>query len=276
MSKIPLFLLTGLVVLLVSNVMAASSAARSNLLGAADPKASGEYAFSQCRALQGKPFASNTQKKKALIVGDSYGCDFLNSVLENGYLKDYQVRVRFIPYSCQTVLGEGSEHFIDAKDRAFCAKPERADSLERAKVQIQEADLVIFSARWKPEIAEELPGTLANLGLKPQQKVVVVGSKFFGKISVREYLRMSDAELKALKNTVDIAEAKTINATLAKNLGNQAAFVDPHALLCGEGARCPLFTDDLKLISYDGRHLTKDGARYVGKVLFEHSALGKM
>jgi hypothetical protein len=105
---------------------------------------------------------------------------------------------------------------------------------------------------------------------------VVVGNKFFGKISVREYLRMSDAELKALQNEVDIAEAKTINATLAKNLGNKAAFVDPHALLCGNDALCPLFTDDLNLISYDGRHLTKDGARYVGKVLFEHSALGKM
>ena len=269
-------LVFGATILFTSAAMAVSPAARSSLLAAADAKASGEYAFSQCRALQGKPFDSSSRKKKALIVGDSYGCDFLNSVLENGYLKDYQIRVRFIPYSCQTVVGEGSERFIDAKDRAFCAKPERADSLERAKAQMQEADLVVFSARWKPEIAAELPETLSNLNLKPQQKVVVVGSKFFGKISVREYLRMSDAELKALQNEVDASEAKTINASLAKNLGKEAAFVDPDALLCGDATHCPVFTNNLELISYDGRHLTKAGARYVGKVLFEQSVLGKM
>jgi hypothetical protein len=276
MSRKAAWLLASVVLLFTCVVMTASAASHDNLLSAADAKASGEYAFSQCRALQGKPFDSGSQKKKALIVGDSYGCDFLNSVLENGYLQDYQIRVRFIPYSCQTVVGEGADKFIDAKDRAFCAQPERADSLERAKAQIQESDLVIFSARWKPEIAQELPQTIHQLGLKPQQKVVVVGSKFFGKITVRQYLRMSADEMKALRNEVDSAEAQSINANLAKQLGKDVVFVDPHSLLCNDATHCPVFTDDLNLISYDGRHLTKEGARYVGKVLFQHSALGQM
>lgn len=276
MSRKAAWLLASMVILFTSAVMAASPSARDNLLGAADSKASGEYAFSQCRALQGKPFDTSSQKKKALIVGDSYACDFLNSVLENGYLQDYQIGVRFIPYNCQTVAGDKAAQFIDAKDRAFCAKPERADSLERAQGQMQEADLVIFASRWKPEIAQELPQTIRQLGLKPQQKVVVVGNKFFGKITVRQYLRMPANELKALQNEVDSAEAQTINAKLAKQLGKEVVFVDPHVLLCGDDTSCPVFTDDLNLISYDGRHLTKDGARYVGKVLFQRSGLGQM
>ncbi|WGZ92825.1 MAG: SGNH hydrolase domain-containing protein [Candidatus Thiothrix putei] len=260
----------------VSVAMAADSAVQGNLLEAADTKASGEYAFSQCRQLQGEPFDARSNQKKAVIVGDSYACDFINSVQENGYLKDYQIRLRFIPYNCQTVSGEDAAKFIEAKDRAFCAKPERADSLERAKAQIQEADLVIFASRWKPAIAAALPQTLHQLGLTPQQKVVVVGSKFFGKISVRQYLRMPANELKTLQNEVDAEEAKAINAVLAKQLDKDVAFIDPHALLCGDDTSCPLFTDDLNLISYDGRHLTKEGARYVGKVLFQHSVLRQM
>jgi hypothetical protein len=269
-------LLTSFIIVFASSIAFANSAVKDSLIAAADTKTSGEYAFSQCRALQGKPFAADGKQKKALIIGDSYACDFLNAITENAYLQGYQISLRYIPYDCQTVMGERSAGFIDTKDRAFCAKPERADSLERAKEQMQEADLVIFASRWKPEIAQELPQTIRQLGLKPQQKVVVVGNKFFGKITVRQYLRMPANELKALQNEVDSAEAQAINAKLAKQLGKEVVFVDPHVLLCGDDTSCPVFTDDLNLISYDGRHLTKDGARYVGKVLFQRSGLGQM
>lgn len=276
MLRRAIFLLIGFATLVIASLVSADSTVKDSLMAAADTKASGEYAFSQCRELKGKPFTSEGKQKKALIIGDSYACDFLNAVTENAYLQDYQISLRYIPYDCQTVMGERSAGFIAAKDRAFCANPDRADTLERAKEQVQAADLVILASRWKPEIAQELPQTIRQLGLKPQQKLVVVGNKFFGKITVRQYLRMADNELKALQNEVDPAEAKTINDGLAQRLGKEAVFVNPHQLLCGDDASCPLFTDDLKLISYDGRHLTRAGARYVGKVLFQQSALGHM
>lgn len=269
-------LLTSFIIVFASSLATAGSAAKDSLMAAADAKASGEYAFSQCRALKGKPFEAGSKHKKALIIGDSYACDFLNAVTENAYLQDYQISLRYIPYDCQTVVGERAAGFIAAKDREFCDNPDRADSLERAQEQIQAADLVILVSRWKPDIAAALPQTIRQLGLKPQQKLVVVGSKFFGKITVRQYLRMADNELKALQNEVDPAEAKTINEGLAKQLGKEVVFVNPHQLLCGDDASCPLFTDDLKLISYDGRHLTQAGARYVGKVLFQQSPLGHL
>lgn len=267
--------LVSMFMLFASPHVSAGPSARENLLAAADAKAGGEYAFSRCRELKGKPFEASG-KKTALIIGDSFACDFLNAIKENAYLQDYQISLRYIPYDCQTVMGEGAAGFITAKDKAFCANPDRADSLERAQAQMQQADLVIFASRWKPEVAQGLPDTISRLGLKPQQKVVVVGNKFFGKITVRQYLRMPDAELKALQNEVNPVEAKTINADMAKQLGKTVEFIDPHALLCGDGTSCPVFTDNLRLISYDGRHLTQAGARYVGKVLFGHSSLGKM
>lgn len=270
--------LIGLVTLLfmsAANIVSATPAGRAQLL--AEARTGGDYAFSRCRDLKGKPFDGTGQQKKVLIIGDSYACDFLNAVDENAYLQNYQVRLRYIPYACQTIMGEGGAGLIAARDKAFCADSGRADSLEQAQAQIRQADVIIFASRWKPEVAQALPGTIARLGLKPQQKAVVVGNKFFGKISLRQYLRMPDSELKTLENEVNVAEAKTLNAALAQQLaGTATEFIDPHALLCGDDASCPLFTSDLQLISYDGRHLTKGGARYVGKVLFEHSSLGKM
>ena len=49
-----------------------------------------------------------------------------------------------------------------------------------------------------------------------------------------------------------------------------AHFVNVSALLCGPQGLCPPFLPDGRLISYDGGHLTKDGARLLGKLLSEH------
>lgn len=269
-----IFTVVGLLFVWFSSAFAANSSIRENLITASNTKARGEYTFSRCRPIQGKAFSNDGHKKKALIIGDSYACDFLNSILESGYLKDYQIRLRFIPYRCQTVFGGESDRFIQQKNRAFC-DTERADSLENAKQQARAADLVIFASRWKPDIARALPRTIQDMQLKPPQKVVVIGDKFFGKISIRSYLRMPDEQLKTLRNDVGGA-SQNINNMLSKNLGSNVIFVDPHKLICGNVRTCPVFTNDMHLISYDGRHLTRAGARYMGKVLFQRSALGRM
>ena len=44
--------------------------------------------------------------------------------------------------------------------------------------------------------------------------------------------------------------------------------------MCGAGQRaCPVFTNEGKLISFDGGHLTKEGAQFVGEKLFVSPAL---
>lgn len=259
---------------LSAGVQAASSI-QQKLITASDTKASGEYTFEYCREVQKQPFDLKSGKKKILIIGDSQACDFLNGVRENGYWQDYQIRVRFIPYRCQMVFGSAVEQLVDPKDRAFCANENRADSLAQAREQVEQADVIIMAARWKPVTARMLPKTFNSMELKPNQKVIVIGSKFFGKISVRQYMRMPESKLEQLRNDVG-DEAQSINKILAGVLGQRATFVNQHDLVCGKSDSCPLFTSDLNLISYDGRHLTKAGARYVGKILFQQSPLGKL
>lgn len=259
--------------LLIGNVFASQTAVHRDLIKAANKQSSNSYAFEKCRNLQSKPFDPTSKKKKAIIVGDSQGCDFLNGVLENGYLGNYQIAFRFIPYPCQLVPGENRSKYIQLQNQQLCSPSnERTDNLHEAKKQIQQADLVIMAALWKPEVSRKLPKVIRYLNLKPRQKLIVVGNKFFGKMMIHDYIHMPRKEIKTLRNEVGTASLD-INATLKKKVKRKAIFIDPHQLVCGNKTTCPVFTDRLQLISYDGRHLTKAGARYIGKILFQQSPL---
>jgi len=265
-----LIMITLVVASVVSASVATASQFHAELLKAADTKANGKYVRTRFLNIIKKPFDSGG-KKKALIIGDSHAQDFLNSVIESGYLQDYQLRTRYIPAHCQIYLGENAEQFIKRKDKALCKK---SDNLSQAKTQIGEANLIFLVANWKEWAAKALPQTINNLELTSQQKLFVIGRKHFGKISIRNYLRLPAGELRSLRNKVDVQQT-TINNIMSKNLSKNV-FVDLQGLVCGSSGRCPVFTNNLKLISFDGGHLTKDGAQYVGKILFQNSILANL
>jgi len=82
---------------------------------------------------------------------------------------------------------------------------------------------------------------------------------------------MPESDLKVLRNTVDAGQTKTnqiLKASLEENI-----FIDQHEMVCGKQETCPLFTDKMELISFDGGHLTKEGALYIGQILFQNPIL---
>lgn len=249
-----------------------ADAKRDAMVKAADNEVGGTYVRTRYLELAKKPFDLQDTRKKALIIGDSHAQDFLNMVLENKVLTNYQIRTRYIPNICQLYLGdEDVSSFIEEKNKQICAE---ADHLNAVKEQMAEADLIIIASSWKPWAAERITTTLKNLGVQPQQTVKILGRKSFGKINVRSYLRQSDEELMQLRNPVD-EQQMTVNQILRNQVG-AANFVDIHRITCGEGDTCPLFTPDLELISFDGGHLTQAGARYVGNLLFTNAPLAEL
>ena len=269
MSKSLQSIFLGLFILAFSSG-AAANVNHKELLKAADVKVSGKYVRTRFLEIMKKPFDPSA-RKKALIIGDSHAQDFLNGILENGYLQDYQISTRYIPVRCQIVLSDDALKYIKAKDKSFCSN---ADSLSKAMSQIAEADLIILVANWQEWSAKQLPQTINKMALTPKQKLFVVGRKSFGKVSIRDYLRMSGEELIQLRNKIDDQQLK-IDAMMSDSLTN-AVFINHHKLICGTSEKCPVFTNDFKLISFDGGHLTKDGARYIGKILFKNSPLGSL
>lgn len=256
-------------------VVAETPSVRKSLIRSSNINANEKYTFKYCNPLRRKPFDNKIDKKKLLVIGDSQACDFLNSIKENGFFRNYQIRMRYIPYQCQPVLSNHPSYFIAHKDRALCGNEDRTDNLEQARKQIEEANLIIFSARWKIKAAQALPHTIRHLKLMPHQRVVVLGSKSFGKISIRRYLHMSDRKLLKIKNGID-EEVEQVNAILRSRLKGGTIFIDQYNLICESNTECPIFTGNLDLISYDGWHLTKAGARYVGSKIFQNSLLSRM
>ncbi|MEE9310465.1 MAG: SGNH hydrolase domain-containing protein [Cocleimonas sp.] len=238
------------------------------LIKSSNIKANGEYMRSRFLSLMKVPFDEGNKSKKALIIGDSYAQDFYNSVFEGRYLKNYQIRTRYIPVRCQIFLGDEFARAIKPRDKTFC---DQVDSLQKAKQQITKADLIIFVGSWKDWSAKHLPQTIKNMALHSQQKLIVIGKKSYGRVAIKKYLAMTEDDLKQLRNPVDAGQMETNQ--ILKNSLDEGMFIDQHEMVCGKQETCPLFTDQMELISFDGGHLTKEGARYTGQILFQNPIL---
>jgi len=249
-----------------------SVATADNLLKSADPEVNKQYVRERFGKIQNKSFDKTNSKKKLLLIGDSQAQDFLNSAMEDDYLGAYQIRTRHIPAQCQPFLGKLSESGVASKDKSFCKSK---DSLEKAKEQIANADVIVLAALWREWAVKKLPESIKNLALKDTQKVIVLGRKSFGRIALRHYLRMPSSKRINLRNPIN---EKYINDNdLLRQSFDKSVFVDQYALICGEKqSKCPIFTPKGELISFDGGHLTKAGARFVGEKIFSSAPLSEL
>ena len=235
----------------------------------------GEYVRKRFLGLMKKPFTNNDdrteQQKKILIIGDSHAQDFLNAIIENNYLANAQIRTRYIPTRCQIYLGKNKHLKWLVADKNLC---ERSDNLELAKTQINQADVIILAAFWRKWAVELLPETIKNLNFRSDQSLFIIGRRSFRKIDTNNIQSLNKIELKQIRNVVDENQLQ-INKIMQSSLDHKI-FVNAHQLLCGEGSTCPAFTDNGKLISFDGGHLSQAGARYFGRELFQKSQLRRL
>ena len=200
---------------------------------------------------------------RLLVIGDSYSQDFYNMIRETGAFPGWQIALRYVLARCQIYLGpEDIVPLLDPGDRRLCAgQPAAADFVGIAR----EADVVIFAVSWRDWAVERLPATLAAFRFRPDQTALVLGRKRFGVIN-RPLIAGKDpaglAALRANPGAAHLAIAGQMRALLPAS-----QLIDSQRLVCG-AADCPLFTPEGALISLDGAHLTRAGAKYVGDLLF--------
>ena len=199
------------------------------------------------RVYQYKNLNFNSETKRhILIVGNSFARDFINMGLENSYFSSGE-----ISYS---------------DEMPFCIK-EESDLNPTLRNLIVMSDYLIYGSSinlkcWKNDIQ-----LLKNMGVK---KIIIIGTKNFG-WNLNAVMRLEDSKkfayrAKVLKNIWDE------NDEMKRTLPNEY-FVNILALISDDDKRVPVFTDDLKIISQDRTHLTKSGAKFLGKVVFDHPLL---
>ncbi len=211
-------------------------------------------------------------RRKILIVGDSYAQDFANVVHESGHWEDAQIRTVYIPVVCQMVdVDQDITHYIAPIDRPTCISN---PTIRSTKPLIAQADVVVLASSWMKWSAQLLPQTIANMDIRTDQRLFVVGPKSFGAVNVRQLLAMGEKHRAAMRHEPpdDVLEINTI----LKNGLKPEIFVDQVTIICGREPKCPVVTEQDELISYDGRHLSKEGAKYIGQQVFERSALANV
>ena len=177
-----------------------------------------------------RPFETS-EKPHWLVIGNSFGRDFVNVVLE----------------SC--VAGDVEVSFTDRLDA------------ERMDERLAGADLVFVAFRgYTRRLVTEVEVRCWSAGIPPE-RVIVVGDKSFGEHNGHVY---------ALRGRPDYFEqcVEPLNGErfLARNrrfgefYGER--FLDMMAPVLTEDGRVRVFTPSHRFISADGKHLTQSGARF--------------
>jgi len=224
------------------------------------------YVPSHFRKFDGKPFAEG-EGQKIMIIGDSYAQDFTNALNEVGYFKDKRLSTHTIPSTCGNFLTY--EEFLDnVADMLKSRCKNVALNNPKSKRILKDADVIYMAAAWADWVLDYVPQSIENITAITDAKLVIVGRKNLGSIKILDYLKMTEAERLEVENKSSDHNRK-INERM-KEIVPKEYFFDQQKLICGGDYICPIFTPEGKLISYDGGHLTKDGAKYVGELLIEN------
>lgn len=221
--------------------------------------------YDEHRALS---FPENSSKKRLAIIGDSYSQDVFNILQEGGFLNDIDVITYYIPARCQNVRSNADyQKHIKPEDTETCRDVYRIGHPALNKV-ISEADMIIVTAAWDDFTTPELPALYAELKKQSKGEALIIGRKEFYEMKMQDILSIrSQKDVTSLKkSTLDPEHYPNVKlaAHVMKDIEN---YIDLHKMICSESQECPVSTPNGFSISYDGGHLTQEGAAYVAQLL---------
>ncbi len=231
----------------------------------------GSYVQARFDSLRNKPFPKSSQKN-LLIIGDSHAQDFTNALFESGLDHGWAVSTLQMAARCQIYMGpEDPFTYIKQEDHTLCQQ-QRLHFSEALPRIAQQAGRIILAASWQLWAAERMDVTLRNIQqAAPQAEIIVIGRKYFDTLSYQDYRQKTRTDGVQVMLPIR-TEDKIINTALKEKVGS-TRFVDLYDIICHHATSCPLLTPEGRIISYDGGHLTQDGARFIGQRLQDLNVL---
>ncbi len=216
-------------------------------------------------------FDLKDSRKKVLIIGDSYAQDVVNALYEAGLSSQIQLSTFHVEKNCGNIYTtDDLTPHISLKHRFFC-RLKGGLTHPKLKTLLKEADIVLLVSSWQPWQVDFIPVSLRNLELDFGKKFLVFGRKSFGPFSMRDLLALHGEQRYETKLEIP-KELSDVNARMKASLPAES-FVDLSLLLCPNDRECPLFTDERALVTFDSGHLTREGARVLGKKLSQNPLL---
>lgn len=211
-------------------------------------------------------FDGGDKRFKILIIGDSYAMDFYNILNEGGFLIPLSSSTYFINMGCQNVPNDlDYDKFILPENKSTCNSILRVGDYELNK-KILESDGVLIASKWTDYTSKNLPYLITKLNQIGQKNVIIIGRK--------EFLMKKDPNNQIYINNKEFAKStdeyeKITTILRSYNLSN---YIDLHEIYCVSHPKfyCPLLTDEGIDISFDGSHLTQNGAKFLAEMLKEN------
>jgi peptidoglycan/LPS O-acetylase OafA/YrhL len=232
----------------------------------------GVYVRTRFDALHHASFSEQDKGIKLMVIGDSYAKDLVNAIYEGPLANQMQVSTHQISAGCGNLfLTRSIEAHVTNSYPVLCRQDGWYNS-STVRELIRQSDQVWVASAWQAWDAALLPESLANLRREFGDKFVIFGTKDFGIIDIKKLLATPVPQRYQTQNQIS-ETSRQINRQLAQAVGT-THFVDVSDLICGASGRgCRVFTPDGRLLSYDGGHLTVEGARELGSSLVDVPAI---
>ena len=181
-----------------------------------------------------KPF--ETDKQHWLVVGNSFGRDFANVILESPVADSIELSYIYVD---KYNMPEYQERFANA-DRVFLS------SSETDEEKVKEMELVCKSNGFNTD------------------NLVIVGTKNFGESNGQFYVKRNRLDYFEQRTKMDIKYYEH-NEKMKSLYGDR--YLDLIGLVIDENGTMPVFTPDHHYVSQDCRHFSKGGAVWFSQLI---------
>ena len=210
-------------------------------------------------------FSKNNEKKDILIIGDSHSEDLVNAVFEAGINSDMEFSSFYIPFKCGVLFVSDK---IDRESPKFnCRRDKFSFFNNDLQIQMSLADEVWIISSWNRKDIIYMAKSLENIKAI-NNNIKIFGTKTFESQSPKWYDTVDIDDWSSEIFDDSEAEKHAIKSKINDDLRNIAEslsveFVNTQHLLCGGKDFCSNYVDG-NIISHDGEHLTKHGAKILG------------
>ena len=209
-------------------------------------------------------FSKSNNKKDILIIGDSHSEDLVNAVFEAGLINNLEFSSYYIPLKCGVLFVRDK---IDREASSNCQRESFSFFNDYLKIQMSLANEIWIISSWLESDILYMAKSLENIKTI-NKNIKLFGTKSFGSPSAKWYASTNIVNWSSAKfNENDVSKYAKISkvndalSNIAESSGIE--FINTQHLICKGEDFCSNYIDG-NIISYDGTHLTKHGAKKLG------------